>query len=249
MIRRRWSVPFALALLFLALGSAPIAVAGPNAEGVLLVHANPSLVYTLDTQDYCGESGLTACSLAVTTVSWDPDTTRVFYILAAFPETSQPRLKAISFGVDWDPDKLVVLDHGTCADFEIPDSSWPDPGTGVGQSWSQVQTGLLTEAYWFAAYTYSTNNDPDTTSFAVIPHPLQGATMVDDATPPNEDTVAAFGRLGFGTAGSAPCPAGGDSGGDSPGVTRTRAAGTTDPRTPTGTRRRSPLPTARPVRS
>jgi hypothetical protein len=95
----RWrSVLLALALMFVALGFAPTAVAGPNADGVLLVHANPPLVYTTDTADYCGQSDLAACSLAVTTVPWAPDTTRVFFILAAFPESSQPRLKAISFG-------------------------------------------------------------------------------------------------------------------------------------------------------
>lgn len=214
MTRRRWLALLALTPVLFALGPAPFAVAGPNADGVLLVHTNPSLVYTTDTANFCGQSGLTACSLAVATVPWAPDTTRVFFVLAAFPEGSQPRLKAISFGVDWDPEKLVVLDHGTCADFEIPDNSWPDPGTGVGQSWGQVKTGLVTEAYWFAAYTYSAGDAPDTTSFAVIPHPLQGAVMVDDATPPNEDLIAAFGRLGFGTNGNAPCPSDGGFGDD-----------------------------------
>jgi subtilisin family serine protease len=222
-----------LASLVPAVAFVATSPAGPNADGVLLLHANRSLVYTVDTQDYCGQSDLSACSLAVATVPWEPDTTRVFYVLAAFPATSQPRLKALSFGVDWDPDKLVVLGHGSCGDFEIADNSWPDPGTGTGLSWSQVQTGLLVDVCWFAAYTYSAN-DPDTTSFAVTPHPIQEAVMVDDATPPNEDVVAAFGRLGFGTAGSAPCPAGGDSGGDSPGGGDGPVGGGDEPGNPGG---------------
>ena len=62
---RRQSVILALALMLVALGSAPTAMAGPNADGVLLAHAKPSLVYTTDSQSYCGQSDLEACSLAV----------------------------------------------------------------------------------------------------------------------------------------------------------------------------------------
>ena len=43
MTRRRWLALFALTPVLFALGSAPFAVAGPNADGVLLVPAGLSL--------------------------------------------------------------------------------------------------------------------------------------------------------------------------------------------------------------
>jgi hypothetical protein len=185
-----------------------LAIAGPNAGGVLLVHANTALIYTSDTTSYCGQAGLQACSLAVTSVPWDPATTTVFYVMAAFPDTSQPRLKALAWGVDWDDSKLVILAHGSCADFDIPDGGWPASGKGIGQSFLETRTGLLTELYWFAGYAYGA--ELDSTSVVVIPHPLQGGTMVDDAVPPAVDSLMAYGTLGFGAVVATPCPAGPD---------------------------------------
>jgi hypothetical protein len=171
-------------------------------------------VFTNSTQNYCGMSALDSCSAAVTSVDWDPGKKIVFYAFAAFPPESQPRLKAITFGINYDPAKFYLLGHGTCADFEIADTGWPGPGTGTGQTWTTTTpASRLVEVYWFAGYAYS-ESDPDTTSFALIPHPLHQGVFVDDAVPAVEDTIAAYGRLGFGAPGSAPCPSpalGGDS--------------------------------------
>jgi hypothetical protein len=181
-----------------------LVLAGANAGGTLILHANPSLVYTND-QVYCGQAGLDSCSAAVTSVPWDPGHTVVFHVLAAFPAESSPRMKGVSFGVDYDATKFRVVAHSTCADFETPDGGWPDPGTGVGEMWNDTRTDLLTEAYWFAGYAYSEVN-PDSTSFSLIPRPLDGGIFVDDAAPRMADSVAAFGRLGFGARGYIPCP-------------------------------------------
>jgi hypothetical protein len=64
---------------------------------------------------------------------------------------------------------------------------------------------LLTECYWFAGYAYS-EQEPDSTSVALIPHPVQHGVFVDDAFPAEVDTIAAYGKLGFGTQGLTPCP-------------------------------------------
>jgi hypothetical protein len=68
---------------------------------------------------------------------------------------------------------------------------------------------LLTEAYWFVGYTYSEQEGEDSTSVALIPHPRHHGVFVDDGFPAAVDTVAGYGRLGFGMAGALPCPAGG----------------------------------------
>lgn len=187
-----------------------LAVAGPNAGGVLLVHANASIVYTSDNQGYCGQSGLAACSLAVTSVPWDPETTTVFYVLAAFPDTAQPRLKAVSWGVQWDDTKLVMVAQGSCADFDVPDGGWPASGTGIGQNFTETRTDLLAEVYWFAGYGYGTESD--TTSFVLTPHPLHGGQMADDGMPPFVEEVGDYGVLGLGCPGHSSCPLATDSG-------------------------------------
>ena len=185
-------------------------MAGPNEGGTLILHANPSLVFTSDIQDYCGMSALDSCAAAVTSVEWDPGKRIVFHVIAAFPVGSSPRLKALSFGIDFDSTKFVLAARGTCADFEIPDGRWPTPGSGTSQSWTTgTQTGLLTEAYWIVGYAYSEQETADSTSVALIPHPVQHGVFVDDAFPSEVDTIAAYGRLGFGMPGALPCPAGG----------------------------------------
>jgi hypothetical protein len=175
------------------------ALAGPNAGGTLILHANPSLVFTSGIQDYCGMSGLDSSSAAVTSVLWDPDEKVVFHVIAAFPPESSPRLKALSFGIDFDSTKFIIAAHGECADFEVPGADWPKPGTGTTESWTtSTQTGLLTECYWFAGYVYSEQEGEDSTSVALIPHPQQGGVFVDDASPAAVDTIAGYGSLGFG---------------------------------------------------
>jgi len=196
-------------LVILALVLPPMAVAGPNAGGVLLLHQNPALVYTAD-HDYCDESGLTACEQALVNAPADPESTVVFFAFAAFPTEASPRLKALAFGIEYDAERLVLVDRGACAGFELADNGWPASGTGTALVMDSVATGALTPVYWFAAAAYSVG---DTTSFALVPHPTHGREMADDAIPAVIDTVAAYGRLGFGTTGYAPCPDSAEPGG------------------------------------
>lgn len=180
---------------------------GANLGGSLILHAT-SVVYTTDIGSYCDQSGIEACSTAVASVPWDLDQQIVFVVVSAFPPESSPRLKGISFGIDYDPTKFVIMAHGSCADFELADSGWPGPGTGTGQTWTTTQTGSLIESYWFVGYC-SGEQSADTTSFRLTPHPRQGGVFVDDGDPRESDQIAAYGRLGIGTMGALPCPEGG----------------------------------------
>lgn len=206
MTTRSRSLVFSGFLLFVP----ALALAGANAGGTLILHANPTLVYTNDTSSYCGQSALDSCAAAVTSVAWDPGHTIVFHAIAAFPPGSQPRMKGVSFGINYDPAKFHLQAQGTCADFEVPDTGWPAPGIGTGQSWNDAQTSQLREVYWFAGYAYSEAN-PDSTSFSLIPRAADGGIFVDDAAPRMADSIAAYGSLGLGRRPSIPCPGiGGD---------------------------------------
>jgi len=116
-----------------------IVQAGPNEGGVLIVHANPALVYSAGA-DYCEPSGLTDCGAAEVSIACDSASTCIFHVLAAFPESASPRLKAVVFGVAWDSTRLSVPAFGPCGAglFAVPDGSWPRSGTGVGLSWTQL---------------------------------------------------------------------------------------------------------------
>lgn len=184
-------------LLFLVL--APPAFAGPNRSGALIVHVNPSITYEESHASYCGASGVTTCADVQTRV--DSARVVVCYVLAAFPERSSPRLKGVSFGVSYDP-SVVIRASGPCGDFDLPDESWPASGKGTAVAWNTAQTSIMTEVYWFAAYTYAGEGAALTT----IPHPRQGGWFADDRIPSLLDRVAAYGSLGFYRAGELSCP-------------------------------------------
>ena len=125
--------------------------AGPNAGGTLLLHANPSIIYS-DGTDYCGQSGLTACDSAVVTLPADPGVPKVFWATAAFPDSSSPRMSVITFGVDYDSTKFAIVEHHQCGDTELPMTTWPSPGSGTAVAWNTAQTDQLRDVYWFRGY-------------------------------------------------------------------------------------------------
>jgi hypothetical protein len=56
-----------------------------------------------------------------------------------------------------------------------------------------------------AAYAYADSS----AELSLTPHPTQGGWFVDDSMPPLTDPIAAYGALGFGILGDAPCPGSG----------------------------------------
>ena len=205
--RIRWSATTTLlpGLILCGLLLPRPASAGADAGGVLLVHANSSLSYTTDVKDYAGRGALKDGAQALTSVPLTSGHTSVFFVYAAFPPESSPRLTGVTFGIRYDARKIGLVAHGKCGDTEIPGPKWPAPDTGTSVVWKTAQTSKLTEIYWFAGYAYA---KADTTSFALTAHPDTnlGGFFADDAVPAQLDPITAYGRLGFGTAGVLPSP-------------------------------------------
>ncbi|MCA9757051.1 MAG: hypothetical protein KDA27_14700 [Candidatus Eisenbacteria bacterium] len=190
------------AVSLLAIDSAS---AGPNANGTLILHYHPSLPMCIDIPpcEYGATDPLQSCSEAITNVH--EDETGLFTVYAAFAASDAPRLAGVAFGIDYDPDVVILLGFETCGDFELANENWPEPGSGTAVTWSTVQTGQLTPVYGFSGYSYSYYGTDR--SLDLVPHPTQGGVFADDDVPSNLDPIAGFGSLGFGNnPGSAPCP-------------------------------------------
>lgn len=180
-----------------------VALAGPNAGGVILLHVNESLVYTDDDVSYCDASGLAICEEAdIRTESLEP---MVVSALAAFPGDNMPEVLGLSFGIDFESSNLEVVSFGHCADGEgATTPGWPGPGEGTAVQWQQVQTDQLLEFYWFAV-----DRSGDEPSILYLrPHPVIGGQFL--GPPPTDplDPIVDYGALGFGTDGYLPCPDG-----------------------------------------
>lgn len=156
-----------LALGVLVLSAiATVASAGPNAGGVLVVHA-PGIAYSTDNSGYVGQSGVwcghddpigvhtcppydppDGASPCVETAA-NPTSSKaegeleVWYVMAAFPAHSCPQLKAVTFRLQYQ--NVAVLQAGV-DDANVftlyntdPDGvggDWPGTGSGVAWSWS-----------------------------------------------------------------------------------------------------------------
>lgn len=180
------------------LGSA--ALAGPNAGGTLIAALSVGTVYTTDNTGYCGSSTTTDCDGAV--VSHTGEAPAVINVIAAFPGPS--RLAGLTFGIAY-TSGVILLEQAACGDFELPDGTWPNSGTGTAVTWSSAQTSQLVETYWFAAYNYYGGAE----SLGLIAHPGQGGNFADDDVPSNIDPIAGYGVFGFNQPGQPACPTSG----------------------------------------
>lgn len=194
-----------LSVMSSTLGLQERATAGPHEGGTIILHANPSIIYTSETESYCGQEMLSSCDDAITRVPADPSTTTVFYALAAFPSSSDPELLSVFFGIDYESERLAITDTGHCGDLEENTSDWPLPGSGTGIVWTTPQTEKLVALRWFAGYASVADQ---ATRFEVVRHSVRGAYFVGDFPFYPEDPVVGFGVLGFGIDGRLPCPEG-----------------------------------------
>ena len=192
-----------------------VALAGPNAGGVILVH-NPNLPYA-GPGTYCGQGdALSSCEAANTELYGSDNSYRVWKVYAAFGPCSAPRLKAIAWGVHYDL-WIIVLDHGPCIGdfnngaFEQAGPGWPGSDTGDAVLFQYTQTSTLVEYYWFAGYAYY--GQPGTFQLRDNPDPGYGGNFADDSSPlPLRDPIAGYGALGFNQPGSVTCPTGREEG-------------------------------------
>ncbi|MEZ4648983.1 MAG: hypothetical protein R3E97_09415 [Candidatus Eisenbacteria bacterium] len=195
---------FSAALAFAAVGPS---LAGPNANGTLIIHAVPGLAYC-DFGTPCEQTdayGPATCEEAISNL--DADAIFLWSVYAAFAPTDSPRLSGVTFGVDYDDESVVLLDFSACGDFELPTGAWPQPGAGTAVTWSVTQTSPLTHVYAFVGYNYSFYGED--VSFDLVPHPSQGGFFADDDVPSNLDPIVDYGKLGFGNnPGYLPCPSG-----------------------------------------
>ena len=186
--------------------AAGIASAGPNADGTLIV-VNPALSYNDDPNNICGQ-GTPPISCADANTELDGSSAqavKIWKVYAAFPGTPTPRLKAVTFGIEYGAG-VHIVNKGGCltAGDEFHYGSWPASGTGTSIVFNTTHTEALVECYWFAGYADGVDQ------FSVINYPdpnSPGSQFADDSgPPPTFDNVMGFGSLGFGLAGNAPCP-------------------------------------------
>ncbi|MCA9727625.1 MAG: hypothetical protein KC729_08075, partial [Candidatus Eisenbacteria bacterium] len=181
---------------------------GPNRDGVLLLHTNDAVVYSQGLS-YRGTSGRdcqddylhcppqdAACIYQVkNATSGRGADTAVWWVLAAFPPSSCPRVAGVTFGIGWNDDETITLvDHGACGDFEIPQPDWPASGSGTAVTWTSTRLTHLLEVYWFAGYA------PDGPAvFELRQHPTQSSSFADDSVPSGLNAIpsAAMGTLGL----------------------------------------------------
>lgn len=124
-----------IGVVFLMICVAPIEVfAGPNAGGTLVLSANTSITYTTSASNYCGQSALSTCGSATVTVPANPAATTVFFALSAFPDSSSPRLKGLTFGISYDATKFDLVSLGGCGDHEMAGGGWPASAPGPPSS-------------------------------------------------------------------------------------------------------------------
>jgi hypothetical protein len=145
----------------------------------------------------------------------------VWYVMAAFPVGSCPRLKTVGFRIRYDESKVYVdpaLNGAADAHaFSVPKPSdqdgrdFPHDGSGVGMSFPPatvggpaVRTSLLQELWWFAGYAVS-GAEGATLDVAAIDG--SDRNFGDDLIPVSLDPIAGFGTLGLGgTVGQNPLP-------------------------------------------
>lgn len=195
------STSFAVLMVVQMSLSVESVLAGPNAGGTLVVHANTAIIYSGDT--YCGDANLSSCAAATTTVNGNG--TFVFFVLAAFPSPGG-RLSGATFGIAYDPTHINLVDSGSCADFELSTNGWPGPCSAIALTWSLPQVSPIVPLYWFAGYSYSVTAP---TLFCAAPHLDDGGYFGDDSVPSQLDPIAGYGALGFNTPGIAACPSSG----------------------------------------
>ncbi|MEZ4650543.1 MAG: hypothetical protein R3E97_17510 [Candidatus Eisenbacteria bacterium] len=160
-------------LAALTAGVAGSAMAGPNANGYLLLHTDDTVVYSEDDEGtYCdfltvecpfdpecddNHDGCASAAMSLNPTSGRGSETTMIWVVAAFQPDACPRVAAIQFGMSWPPEYPAspMLAWGNCGDFEIATDGWPtDLSSGTAVTWGNAITRTAFPVYWFAAYAY-----------------------------------------------------------------------------------------------
>jgi len=193
-------------------------VAGPNADGYLLLHTDDSVVYTSDdTSAFCDLYGPECPSdpdctgdhldCAGALLNLDPTSNRgtavsVFWAIAAFPPSSCPRVLAVQFGLAWPANQTpIFVGHGKCGVFEVASEGWPDElGAGTAVAFGEPVSRTGFPVYWFAAYCYY--GSQALIQVSDFPVGSDGAAFADDSVPSILDEIPSQNRGSIGLNGA-----------------------------------------------
>ncbi len=152
-------------------------------------------------------------------ISWPPlpdgkQQLHVWYVMAAFPANSCPRLKTLGFRIRYDPSKVYVDAAKSMDAYDVAEVSvvqkvpsdqdgtteFPGPDTGVAMGFRATRTSRLQELWWFVGYSYPGAVDATFGVSVLSGLPGDNGMFRDDAIPVNKELIAGFGRLGLGGA-------------------------------------------------
>lgn len=200
-----------LALGIMALICTP-AMAGPNANGAIVVHTDDTYIFGDD--DQCIVDGLgyplpATCPELLTTVSTYLAGGNTIWFLAAFLPSASPDVRTIYFGASFDNVNLKVATsaRGPCGSgLELPDAGWVSNTTGDTWGFNDAQTASLFRFYWFLVKKIPTTVPPGA-FFCSAVNPTGGyASFISSAL--DTDYITQFGCVKYFQAGSNTCPQG-----------------------------------------
>ncbi|MCA9759242.1 MAG: choice-of-anchor D domain-containing protein, partial [Candidatus Eisenbacteria bacterium] len=191
-----------LTVVGLVLAMTTHALAGPNAGGVLIVHGDPEFAAT---GSECGAINLNYCNQADPWLPADGER-YTWWVLAAFPDGSSPRMTGVQFGIDYWSDEVEITDWGICGDLAIPDQNWPQPGSGISVVWTSTQTSQVTPVGWFETRVLQAYVGYSAYVYIEESSRPEGGAFVDDSVPGILDPIADYGVMGFGDPGENYCP-------------------------------------------
>jgi hypothetical protein len=192
-----------LALSLSMLVSASPALAGRNAGGALIVHTDDQVSYTSNVCELFPEPE--GCASANARTDKSEDEPALIWVVAAFPDGSDPGVQVVSFGNDHNLPDLSFFDRwGPCPEagiIEIPDAGWPmGGGTAIGYP-NAIVGDRLFAIYYFNVYGFAG------AYIGTGVHPYWGeAVFVDDSDVPVEDAIERFGSARWYVPGANECP-------------------------------------------
>jgi hypothetical protein len=172
------------------------------ADGVLIAHHPPGLVYT-DGTDWCAAYAPIHICADQNPIIDDGAHAVVWYVLAAW--SGDRTWCGVELGLGgYNPSIVQWVDHGACPSsaLTIPSGSWPGPGTGIAiAATSQNWQGNYQPVYFLACYAYGTGTIPLTSN------PATGfGGFANCLTPPASYEADCFGAMGLFEPGTVCCP-------------------------------------------
>lgn len=201
-------------LASIVLLAASPALAGRNANGALVVHADDSINYTPceGAYFYCAQPIPTSCESLDTQFVWQYEP--VLFILAAFDASSSPSVSAIRFGLQYNFDGGAGFGSAHCwgacgSALEQPDADWPAGGADL-RSGNLVTFPSPVFERVFKVYHFSIDQwDTEQPNWFIASVPYsesEPALFYDDSVPPNEDVCTGFGIARWTQPGHNDCP-------------------------------------------